>query len=157
MPCYLCITWEEWEGLFTDFCVHLHVCKNELVDAYFILSLTFCSSLSLCGLQCSWHQGSTCPLKCILSTTMFKVARWLAVVVSSHRLGLHAYRFKWHASSVKVPSIPTSAACCDATDKYGILFLYLYNRRLLHQTASSKHSYLQLIYNCQLLHRTASS
>ena len=54
-------------------------------------------------------------------------------------------------ANVKVPSIPTSAACCDDVQltKCGILFLYLYNRQLLHRTASSKHSYLQHIYNCQ--------
>ena len=60
---------------------------------------------------------------------------------------------------VKVPSIPTSAACCNdvqLTNAESSSYTF-YNRQLLHRTASSKHSYLQLIYNCQLLHRTASS
>ena len=62
-------------------------------------------------------------------------------------------------ANVKVPSIPTSAACCDdvlLTNAESSSYTF-YNRQLLHPTASSKHSYLQLIHNCQLLHRTASS
>ena len=97
---------------------------------------------------------------------------------------------------VKVPSIPTSAACCDdvlLTNAESSSYTF-YNCQLLHRTASSKHSYtcslfttssdcvllntdtssysqlsisssdcvLQtqiplVIYNRQLLHRTASS
>ena len=49
--------------------------------------------------------------------------------------------------NVKVPSIPTSAACCDdvpLTNVESSSYTF-YNRQLLHRTASSKHSYLQLI------------
>ena len=62
-------------------------------------------------------------------------------------------------ANVKVPSIPTSAACCDNVQltKAESSSYTFYNRQLLHRTASFKHSYQQHIYNCQLLHRTASS
>ena len=61
---------------------------------------------------------------------------------------------------VKVPSIPTSAACCDGvqlTSAESSSYTF-YNRQLLNRTVSSKHRYLDLVvYNRQLLHRTASS
>ena len=63
-------------------------------------------------------------------------------------------------AKVKVPSIPTSAACCDDVQLINVesSSYTFYNRQLLHRTASSKHRYLNLvIYNRQLLHRTASS
>ena len=47
-------------------------------------------------------------------------------------------------ANVKVPSIPTSAACCDdvqLTDAESSSYTF-YNRQLLHRTASSKHRYL---------------
>ena len=50
-------------------------------------------------------------------------------------------------ANVKVPSIPTSAACCDdvlLTNAESSSYTF-YNRQILHRTASSKHSYLQLI------------
>ena len=50
-------------------------------------------------------------------------------------------------ANVKVPSIPTSAACCDEvllTNAESSSYTF-YNRQILHRTASSKHSYLQLI------------
>ena len=82
-------------------------------------------------------------------------------------------------AKVKVPSIPTSAACCDdvqLTNAESSSYTF-YNRQLLNRTASSKtqstSNYLQLsttssdcvlqtqiplvIYNRQLHHRTASS
>ena len=82
-------------------------------------------------------------------------------------------------ANVKVPSIPTSAACCDYMQLTNVESSS-YNRQLLNQTCvlqntdtSSylqlpvnyfiglrlpKHRYLSLvIYNRQLLHRTASS
>ena len=61
-------------------------------------------------------------------------------------------------ANVKVPSIPTSAACVQLTNAESSSYTF-YNRQftqLLHRTASSKYSYLQLIYNSQLLHHTAS-
>ena len=83
-------------------------------------------------------------------------------------------------ANVKVPSIPTSAACCDdvqLTNAESSSYTF-YNRQLLNRTVSSKthadtSSHLQLsttssdcvlqtqippvIYNRQLFHRTASS
>ena len=50
-------------------------------------------------------------------------------------------------ANVKVPSIPTSAACCDdvlLTNAESSSYTF-YNRQIPHRTASSKHSYLQLI------------
>ena len=51
-------------------------------------------------------------------------------------------------ANVKVPSIPTSAACCDdvlkVTNAESSSYTF-YNRQILHRTVSSKHSYLQLI------------
>ena len=63
-------------------------------------------------------------------------------------------------ANVKVPSIPTSAACCDDVQLTKLMRNPLptpFTTVILHRTASSKYSYLQLISNCQLLHRTASS
>ena len=60
---------------------------------------------------------------------------------------------------VKVPSIPTSAACCDGvqlTNAESSSYSF-YNRQLLNRTASSKPQIPLVIYNRQLLHRTASS
>ena len=60
---------------------------------------------------------------------------------------------------VKVPSIPTSAACCDGvqlTNAESSSYTF-YNRQLLNRTASSKPQIPLVIYNCQLLHWTASS
>ena len=60
---------------------------------------------------------------------------------------------------VKVPSIPTSAACCDdeqLTNVESISYTF-YNHQLLNRTASSKPQIPPVICNCQLIHRTASS
>ena len=62
-------------------------------------------------------------------------------------------------ANVKVPSIPTSAACCDnvqLTIVESSSYIPL-QPSITSSTASSKHSYLQHIYNRQVLHRTASS
>ena len=55
-------------------------------------------------------------------------------------------------ANVKVPSIPTSAACCDnmqltfmESSSYSYTF---YNRQLLNRTASSKTQIALVIYNC---------
>ena len=62
-------------------------------------------------------------------------------------------------ANVKVPSIPTSAACFDdmqLTNAESSSYTF-YNFQLLNRIASSKTQIPLVIYNCQLLHRTASS
>ena len=62
-------------------------------------------------------------------------------------------------AKVKVPSIPTSAACCDdmqLTNAESSSYTF-YNCQFLNRTVSSKTQIPLVIYNCQLLHRTASS
>ena len=79
-------------------------------------------------------------------------------------------------ANVKVPSIPTSAACCDYMQLTNVES-FSYNRQLINRTCvlqnTDTSNYLQLsttssdcvlqtqkpivIYNRQLLHRTASS
>ena len=63
-------------------------------------------------------------------------------------------------AKVKVPSIPTSAACCDDLQLTNVesSSYNFYNHQLLNRTVSSKLQMPLVIYNCmQLFHRTASS
>ena len=62
-------------------------------------------------------------------------------------------------AKVKVPSIPTSAACCDDVQLINVesSSYTFYNRQLRNRTESSKPQIPLVIYNCQLTHRTASS
>ena len=52
--------------------------------------LTLSRSLQVYGLQFSLHHASTCPLKCSLSTTMFKPAIFSAVSVG------YIFQDVWH-------------------------------------------------------------
>ena len=80
----------------------------------------------------------------------------LAKVKEQDGMMLTKVKYGIMLANVKVPSIPTSAACCDDV-QCRILFLYLLQHQLLNLTASSKTQIPLDIYNCQLLHWTASS
>ena len=57
-------------------------------------------------------------------------------------------------ANVKVPSIPSSAACCDnvqLTNAESSSYTF-YNRQLLNQTVPSKTQIPLVIYNCHLLY-----
>ena len=62
-------------------------------------------------------------------------------------------------AKVKVPSIPTSAACCDDVQLINVesSSYTFYNRQLRNWTESSKPQIPLVIYNCQLTHWTAFS
>ena len=55
-------------------------------------------------------------------------------------------------AKVKVPSIPTSAACCDDVQLINVesSSYTFYNRQLRNRTESSKPQIPLVIYNCQL-------
>ena len=65
-------------------CTTLFTCTSVAVR------LTLSRSLQVYGLQFSLHHASTCPLKCSLSTTMFKPAILSAVSVA------YIFQDVWH-------------------------------------------------------------